>query len=86
MKLYHIWQNKVQGWDTFSDAVVVANSAREARRMYPGSGWNRVQMLPLEYQPSSWANDPRDVKCKLIGEAHKSFTKLGFICKSFHAG
>ena len=36
MKLWKISQQKATGYDTYSDAVVAAQSADDARKMHPG--------------------------------------------------
>lgn len=79
MKLYLISQNVNTGYDTYSDAVVCANSEQEARLIHP-DGYSKVKAD--SYDP--WC-DASDVKVEYIGEADKSI-KEGVICASFHAG
>lgn len=82
MKLYHLYQSEVKGYDTFSDLVVCAESEEEARSIHPYS-------FPYEdswkQNYSCWCKSPDQVKVEYIGEAAGHLTK-GIICSSFHAG
>lgn len=83
MKLWLISQNKNTDYDTYSDAVVAAETEEEARKIHPHNGkcvnwWNE------EWGMDDWTK-PENVKVKLIGTA-KDGTKKGVICASFHAG
>jgi hypothetical protein len=79
MKLWHIWQHKATGYDTYSDAVVAAETEEEARLINPRGEWE------TEPRYASWATDPKDVQVKYLGEATEGIEK-GVICSSFHAG
>lgn len=89
MKLWHIEQNENTGYDTYSDAVVAARNAREARETHPGGSffgdtsdkYNRWD----DYYGRTWTNNPNKVTVTLIGTATKG-TERGVICASFHAG
>ena len=92
MNIYRISQTKVTGYDTYSDAVVVAETAGWASRIFPsghqdsgyddeGTPW---YMDPRAYR-SRWAA-PDDVVAEYIGEAHDDFKAGTVICASFHAG
>jgi hypothetical protein len=82
MKLYHISQSEVKGYDTYSDLVVCANSEDEARQIHPGSHWNDN---PWADSYGSWCKSPDQVKVEYIGEA-AAYLEKGIICSSFHAG
>lgn len=96
MNLYHISQTQVSGWDTYSDAVVVAESPEQAARIHPrtdvwgrGSGVyvqlsNAVRYIPLEddHYNSDWTDDPSQVTVRLLGQSVD--TKEQVICASFH--
>ena len=75
MKLWRISQTVNDDYDTYSDAVVAADTRTEARHIHP-SGTCR------DYD--TWAL-PEQVKVELLGTAKKG-TKAGVICSSFHAG
>lgn len=77
MNLYHISQDQVTGYDTYSDAVVAANTAKEARAIHPSTYDN--------WDIGSWATSPAHVETELLGVA-KAGTQPGVICASFHAG
>jgi len=82
MKLFHISQNEVSGWDTYSDMVVCAESEDEARKIHPLSdihddGWKNSY--------DCWCKSPDKVKVEYLGEAAEGIGK-GIICSSFHAG
>lgn len=94
MKLWLISQTVNTGYDTYSDAVVAAESDAEARALHPDGDvkwmgdarWrytDGTDRAPL-YPESGWAH-PASVVAKLIGEALPETTE-GVICASFHAG
>ena len=84
MKLYKVWQNVRSGYDTYSDMVVCAGSAEEARSMHPGDknyptedNWND--------NSGTWCALPGDAYVEYLGVARGDLLK-GVICTSFHAG
>lgn len=82
MKLWLISQTENDEYDTYSDAVVAADTAEEASNIHPDGS------MPLKKDYSwncCWVSDPKKVKVELIGTA-KVGTKKGVICASFHAG
>lgn len=83
MKLYHIWQEKNNGYDTHSDMVVCAESEEEARKIHPY--WPNPWDNGIFGRNSSWCNKPEDVHVLYLGEAAENIEK-GVICASFHAG
>ena len=91
MKLYHISQNINTGWDTYSDAVVAAESAQDAASIHPHSSSKYFEGWPVKEEDEAWrvhqdwANDPSEVKVVEIGEANDSIER-GVNCASFHAG
>lgn len=85
MKLWHISQQKNNDYDTYSDAVVAADTESEAAMIHPGGDGN-IELFPEEgFEDRAWTNDVYDVSVEYIGEA-KIGTKKGVICASFHAG
>lgn len=82
MKLYHLSQNKVRGYDTFSDMVVCAESEDEARLIHPAE-WRENPWEKELY--GVWCESPDQVEVKYLGEAAEDLEK-GVICASFHAG
>lgn len=82
MKLWLISQNQNNDYDTYSDAVVAAETAEEAAKIHPGgpSGkWSGA----CRY--GTWVDKPSEVEVLYIGDAAPG-TKVGVICASFHAG
>lgn len=90
LNLYKISQNYNNGYDTWSDAVVVANTSDEAKLIHP------AEYKPLDdgklwyesddpYEWSSWAL-PEHVTVELIGIAAEHLEAGTVICASFHAG
>lgn len=71
-KLYLIWQEVNNDYDTYSGAIVCAESEEEARHIEVGDP---------EY---TWAK-PEDVKVNEIGVANDNIYK-GIVLASFHAG
>ena len=80
MNLYLISQDEVDGYDTYSDAVVAANTVEEAATLHPNG-----QRIPAATECGTWTNDPNNVTVNLIGTAMVG-TEVGVICASFHAG
>jgi hypothetical protein len=77
MNLYLIWIPGDADWDTYSDAVVCAKTADDARTIHPsGEPWEKGH---------GWTSDPKEVKVKLLGTAARG-VKRGVVCASFHAG
>ena len=100
MNLYHLTQGEVNYYDTYSDCVVAAESAKAAVYIHPNDQlvrWDGDQWVrQIEYtdgrppsRPYANGNDewpmPVKVKAKLIGKAADD-VKAGVVCASFHAG
>ena len=93
MKLYRISQDVQSGWDTYSDAVVVAPDEDTARTIHPDSmdegfdGWPfNSNASHLRYFRRNWATTPDQVEAEYIGEAAEHLSQGAVICASFHAG
>ena len=80
MNLYLI-SAKTEGYDVYSDAVVVASSSLKARKIHPSgnqSAWDddwRTSWVPWE-----------DVTARKIGEATDEWKEGDVVVASFHAG
>lgn len=87
MKLYLISQSENNGYDTFSDAVVCAESEVAARYIHPyGIGIAIDNFDPWAWSTyDCWCKSPDAVKVEYIGEAASHLVK-GIVCASFHAG
>lgn len=99
MNLYKISQDVNNDWDTFDSAVVVADSAEEAKKIFPRftnsdiDNLNNFQFLTLifgdENNIDMWAK-PEDVKVELIGVADNDFLNSldgrTTVVASFNAG
>ena len=83
MKLWLISQTVNNDYDTYSDAVVAADTRTEARHIHP-SGTGPQYRDGAWWPGDTWAL-PEQVKVELLGTAKKD-TKAGVICSSFHAG
>lgn len=75
MKIYKIWQEVNNGYDTYSDFIVYAENEEEAKLVYP---------LDKDCC-GSWVQNIKDIKVEYLGEAKKG-AKKGKIAESFHAG
>jgi hypothetical protein len=97
MNLYHLTQDVVDDYDTYSDAVVAARSAEAAVHLHPNENvtWEDGRWVyQTKYangrlsSKGSHGNDdwplPNQVKARLIGIAAKGVR--GVVCASFHAG
>jgi hypothetical protein len=99
MKLYIINQSERRDYDTYSSAVVCANSIEEAKTIHPTGDiyddqnfneWNSGlwQIVPIsnawrDYR--NWATHPDNVSAQYIGEAAEDM-KFGVVLASYHAG
>lgn len=83
MKLWHISQDNIGGYDTYDSAVVAAETAEVAATIHPSGGKKIPKSDEIFW--GDWTNDPLDVKVKLLGDAVPE-TKEGVICASFNAG
>jgi hypothetical protein len=97
--IYCISQDVNNGYDTYSHAVVVAESEDEARAIHPGneSGpgdvfvrrgvwcYRHVDRTFREYYNTSWSL-PADVRVELVGVAGEGLKSGTVLCASFHAG
>lgn len=81
MKLYLISQNVNNGYGTYSDAVVAAESEALAKTIHPSGS---MYVMASVWRSDSWTNI-ENVKAQLIGVTVKG-TKRGVICSSFRAG
>jgi hypothetical protein len=95
MKLFKISQTVNTGYDTYSDAVVVAPDVYVAASIHPNSmskyfkGWPVTQAQrddPSFYDRGEWADTPDEIKVEYLGVASKNLSQGAVICASFHAG
>jgi hypothetical protein len=84
MKIYHVSQEENNDYDTFSDFVCYAPDEETARNMNPDGGFMEEADWNRKY--SSWCSSLDHVKVELIGVSIDPDTKIGLICRSFHAG
>lgn len=82
MKLYLLYWD---GWDydQYSNAVVVAKSEEDARKVHPHGpdGWDAKSIY------STWCKKPEDVTTvTYVGEASSDLNEGDVVCASFHAG
>ena len=91
MNLYKISQSVNNCYDTFSDAIVAAETADEARYIHPqgyehqrGEWAAKLKDTWYEDECDDWAA-PGDVRVSLVGVAEGEIPK-GVILASFHAG
>lgn len=82
MKIYKIYQNVNNDWDTYDSAIVVAETEEEAKSIHP-RGDNEITTNGKDpYSP--WCKLD-DVKVEYLGIA-KDELKKGVIIGSFNAG
>jgi hypothetical protein len=100
MKLWLIYQDQNNGYDTYDSAVVAAETEDAARRTVPGmepgeydwtstglllgKTWGSKEMVVMDGY-GSWVSDLQHVQCDYLGEAAEG-TEAGVICASFNAG
>ena len=81
MKLWKIYQDVNDGYDTYDSAVVVAPDEETARTIHPGEcPWS------TELSHSTWAVRPDQVGAICIGEAAPNMEAGAVVVASFNAG
>ena len=78
MKIYHVWQNSVTGFDTFSDAVIIAEGINRAKRI------SIEELCNINSLNSRWPSDIDVIHAKEIGVSKE--LKERIVVSSFHAG
>ena len=82
MKLFKVWQDQVQGCNTFSEIVVCAEDKISAAHIHPYD-----MVFPTNDNWASrtrtWCNRPEMALVEYLGEARPGLKK-GVICRSFH--
>ena len=91
MNLYLISRKGRGGYDTFSDAVVVAKNMSDASMIHPNGRyhWGDGKWVGADDQDhesdDTWVH-PGSVNVVLIGVAIEDAEESLVICSSFHAG
>ena len=81
MKLYRIWQEVNNKFDTYDSAVVAALDEEDARSINPES----INFDDWEFKDYSTWTERENVKVEYIGEAADNIER-SVICASFNAG
>lgn len=92
MKLFKIYQNINNGYDTFDSAVVVANSAEEAQKIHPSHPFCDGSINFKMYD--NWVSRPDLVSVTYLGEVVGEPIEVyddeifpgAIICASYNAG
>lgn len=86
LNIYLLTGNK-NGYDTYSDCVVVAESEVKARLIAPnGIVFEDEDEFYNAYENRAWCDSVDNVVVKLIGIAHADLEENTVIISSFHAG
>lgn len=80
MKIYRLSQSQNNGYDTYSDCVVIAENEQDAKTIDPNGGDFKENE---EY--CDWADTYQDINVEEIGIANDD-QQRGVVCASFHAG
>lgn len=87
--IYRISQTANKDYDTYDSAIVLANSAEEARAMHP-SGRSNYWTEDLGRWGRDWADKISDVKVEYIGQTSNLCETTSdpgdILCSSFNAG
>ncbi len=80
MRLYRISQDANGGYDTYSDAIVAAETPEDAKLIHPGGypNWK-------DDSCGTWAS-PDQVTVEEVGTAVETIKAGEIVCASFHAG
>lgn len=100
MKLF-LWklsQDVNNGYDTYSDAVVVSSTPAAAKIIHPSVDSITGGMM-FHYVEGTWRwvhgnseegddcwADPKDIQVTCVGEALAGLSEGAVVCRSFHAG
>ena len=85
MNLYLLSQSENSGYDTFDSMVVAAPDIDTARQIHPQEQWgSRDDYNPWDDRFPTWASDPENVDCQLIGTSISDTQEI--IITSFNAG
>ena len=79
-KLYRIWQNTVEGYDTYDSAIVCADNEEDARGIKIGERPSESDRAEC----AEWA-EIKHVQVEYLGEAREGLEK-GKVLASFNAG
>lgn len=82
MKIYKIYQEDNNEYDTYDSAVVFAEDEFEALNMHPRGGFIDEMDKKDFWYLRDWS---KDVKVRYLGNAPEG-TEQGVICSSFNAG
>lgn len=91
MNIYKISSTRT-GWDTYSDAIVVAESSAEAKTIHPDGEhvWRDGQWISRtgndSYCEAGEWDVPETIAVELVGTAHKRLAATTVLCASYHAG
>jgi len=92
MRLYLIWQDVNNDYDTYDSAVVCAPNELTARSINPKDGMLRrpsdgklLNEVTWKTETYGWAHSIDDVKAKYLGEAVEG-SERGVVISSYNAG
>jgi hypothetical protein len=85
LNIYHVEQDLYNGYDTYSDFVIICETEEEARNTSP-DGYE-LKETKSENRYGCWVSKEEvdKVKVTLIGRTTEDAIK-GIVCNSFHAG
>ena len=85
--IFHLSQDILNDYDTYSDCIVVASNVETARTISPDGDRFKDGQWSSGRSLGSWPNDPRHVQVGEIGILTDKTKKEGdVICASFRAG
>lgn len=85
MNIYLIEQKENSGWDTYSAAVVIAESADDARKIHPGEGDPEYDgMVDIRGDNFVWTT-PEHVTATFLGRLDIPAPQGKVLCCSYHA-
>jgi hypothetical protein len=96
--LWKLSQDVNNGYDTYSDAVVVSSNLDAAKLIHP-SVCRSTGLMMYHYVEGKWLfkdtdseegdacwADPKDIQITCVGEASDWLGEGAVVCSSFHAG
>ena len=91
LRIYKLTQKMCKGWDTYSDAIVVADLSSEAKLIHPNGEhvwrghWIGRDGEDCYCDAGEWPT-PHDVTAELVGVARDGLAEGTVLCASYHAG
>lgn len=76
----------LSGYDTYTSAVVVAKTPRDAARIHPYGSGRMLTGKPDTGSFTTWTEEPSNVRATFLGKATEILKEGSVVCAAFKAG